>query len=61
MYIRQEATKELYQYNGSDITFDPDYSKLTSEHRKNYIVSNGKKQELDSYDRSTLLPLYYQR
>lgn len=61
MYIRQEATKELYQYNGSDITFDPDYSKLTSEHRKNYIISNGKKQELDSYDRSTLLPLYYQR
>lgn len=61
MYIRQEATKELYQYNGSDITFDSDYSKLTSEHRKNYIVSNGKKQELDSYDRSTLLPLYYQR
>lgn len=61
MYIRQEATKELYQYNGSDITFDPDYSKLTSKHRKNYIVSNGKKQELDSYDRSTLLPLYYQR
>lgn len=61
MYIRQEATKELYQYNGSDITFDSDYSKLTSEHRKNYVMKNGKKQELDSYDRSTLLPLYYQR
>ena len=61
MYIRQEATKELYQYNGSDITFDSDYSKLTSEHRKNYTMKNGKKQELDSYDRSTLLPLYYQR
>lgn len=61
MYIRQEATKELYQYNGSDITFDSDYSKLESKHRKNYTVNNGKKQELDTFDRSTLLPLYYQR
>lgn len=61
MYIRQEATKELYQYNGSDITFDSDYSKLESKHRKNYTISNGKKQELNSFDRSTLLPLYYQR
>lgn len=25
MYIRQEATKELYQFNGSDIVFNEDY------------------------------------
>jgi hypothetical protein len=25
MFIRQEATKELYQYNGSDVLFDSDY------------------------------------
>ena len=61
MYIRQEATKELYQYNGCDITFDEDYGNLTSEHRKNYIIQGGKKTELSTYDRSTLLPLYYQR
>lgn len=61
MYIRQEATKELYQYNGSDITFDHDYGSLQSKHRKNYTISNGKKEELTTYDRSTLLPLYYQR
>lgn len=28
MYIRQEATKELYQYNGSDITYDTNYSEI---------------------------------
>ena len=52
MYIRQEATKELYQYNGTDITFDEDYSKLESHHRK---MDNGR------FEKSTLLPLYYSR
>lgn len=61
MYIRQEATKELYQYNGSDITYDHDYTKLNSEHRYNYVIKNGQKINLDSYGKSTLLPLYYQR
>ena len=61
MYIRQEATKELYQYNGSDITFNSNYINLDSEHRKNYKIQNGQKIELQSYDKSTLLPLYYQR
>ena len=61
MYIRQEATKELYQYNGSDILFNSDYVNLDSEHRKNYKIQNGQKIELGSYDKSTLLPLYYQR
>lgn len=61
MYIRQEATKELYQYNGSDILFNSDYVNLDSEQRKNYKIENGQKIELNGYDRSTLLPLYYQR
>ena len=61
MYIRQEATKELYQYNGSDILFNSDYVNLDSEQRKNYRIENGQKIELNGYDRSTLLPLYYQR
>lgn len=61
MYIRQEATKELYQYNGSDILFNSNYVNLDSEHRKNYRIEEGQRIELKGYDRSTLLPLYYQR
>lgn len=61
MYIRQEATKELYQYNGSDILFDSDYVKLDSEHRRRYMIQNGARIELQGYDKSTLFPLYYCR
>lgn len=53
MYIRQEATKELYQYNGCDITFDRGYKELQEYQRP--IKGTG------YYDRSTLLPLYYSR
>lgn len=53
MYIRQEATKELYQYNGSNILFDSSYSKLNEEHFK---IPNS-----DHYRKSTLFPLYYAR
>ena len=53
MYIRQEATKELYQYNGCDITFDKGYKELREYQRP--IKGTG------YYDRSTLLPLYYSR
>ena len=66
MYIRQEATKELYQYNGTDITFDENYKKMESNHR-NIIVKeweniDGPWEKLkNSYDRSTILPLYYSR
>lgn len=52
MYIRQEATKELYQYNGTDIIFDEGYRKLESKHRE---MDNG------LFERSALLPLYYSR
>lgn len=61
MYIRQEATKELYQYNGSNILFNSDYVKLDSEHRKRYMIQNGARIELQGYDKSTLFPLYYCR
>ena len=61
MYIRQEATKELFQYNGSDILFNSDYVNLDSEHRKRYIIQDGTKIELQGYDKSTLFPLYYYR
>ena len=53
MYIRQEATKELYQFNGSDITYDNNYLEQDSEHR---LIETS-----NSYDKSTLLPLYYSR
>lgn len=58
MYIRQEATKELYQYNGMDITYDSDYVDLESIHRP-VLDENGK--EKGYYDKSTILPLYYSR
>ena len=45
MFIRQEATRDFYQYNGSDITYDRNFLSLNPEQNK----------------RSTLLPLYYSR
>ena len=59
MYIRQEATKELYQYNGCDITYAEDYNELESVHRP---LVNSEGQEIKGYySKSTLLPLYYSR
>lgn len=59
MYIRQEATKELYQYNGCDITYDHDYNKQQSVHRP---LLNSDGEEISGYyDKSTLMPLYYSR
>lgn len=57
MYIRQEATKELYQYNGSDVTFDSNYKNLESVHRPLYIGDP----DPEYYDKSTIFPLYYCR
>ena len=52
MYIRQEAIKELHQYNGVDIVFNPQYKKL-----KEKIPS-----EIgDYYSKSTIFPAYYYR
>ena len=60
MYIRQEATKELYQYNGQDITFDHNYKKLDSSPR-DIVDSKGKKINNGFYDKSTIFPMYYHR
>lgn len=57
MYIRQEATKELYQFNGSDIVFDHGYKDLISEHRP---LTPGDP-DPQHYDKSTIFPLYYRR
>ena len=59
MYIRQEATKELHQYNGSNIVFDNNYNKLESIHRP-LIDSYGNIIQ-DKYDKSTIFPLYFYR
>ena len=37
MYFRQEATKNIYQFNGSDITFNDDYLKIKP---KQNVISN---------------------
>lgn len=50
MYIRQEATKELYQFNGFDIAYDHDYSELESKHRQS---------EDKDFVKSTIFPLNY--
>lgn len=59
MYIRQEATKELYQYNGCDITYNHDYNKQQSIHRP--LLNSDGKEVPGYYDKSTLMPLYYSR
>lgn len=52
MYIRQEATKELYQYNEADTVYDHKYNELVEEHR---LLGNG------ICEKSTIFPLYYGR
>lgn len=56
MYVRQEKTKHLYQLNGSDITYNPNYITLSNEVRQRPIYS-----EFVYYDKSTLFPTYYFR
>lgn len=53
MYIRQEATKELFQNCGNDIEFNSNYKDLESKHRE--IPSS------NFYEKSTILPAYYLR
>lgn len=67
MYIRQEATKELYQFNGSDIVYDQNYKDLDSVPRYLGINKEYTEDELKAldnskiFDRSTIFPLYYSR
>ena len=53
MFFRQEATKEFYQFNGSNIVFDERYRDITPQQR-DIKDSNIK-------DKSTIFPLYYSR
>ena len=55
MYFRQEATKNLYQYNGSDILFNKNYLKVKPKQRDILGSTSPYK------DRSTMFPLYYTR
>lgn len=54
MYIRQEALKELYQYNGINIAYDHDYKELDSTPED--IQGDSK-----YYAKSTIFPAYYAR
>lgn len=53
MYIRQEATKELYQFNGSNITFNHKYQKMEEKYPE--ILED------NLYEKQAILPLYYAR
>lgn len=53
MYFRQEALKNLYQYYGADIVYNPDYLDIIPK-QQGILYSQTK-------DRSTIFPLYYSR
>lgn len=57
MYIRQEATKDFYQYNGSDILYNRNFLNLRGSQRP--ISRNGI--ATGAMDKSTMFPLYYTR
>lgn len=53
MYIRQEATKELFQLNGYNISYNDNYKECHANQR----LSDDK----DFYEKSTIFPQYYFR
>lgn len=53
MFFRQEATKNLMQNLGSNITYDPRYKDIHTEQRR--MIGSF------YYDKSTYFPLYYER
>ena len=57
MYIRQEATKDFYQYNGSDILYNRNFLDLRGKQRN--ILRNWK--PTGQRVKSTMFPLYYAR
>lgn len=67
MYIRQEAIKEVLQYNGVDITFDPKYKDLEqiepkSSDGKTAFKDIKKEEEENTYlQKQTIFPAYYSR
>lgn len=56
MYIRQEATRRLYQENGFDIVYDHDYTNLLESHRPLIKKPDG---TILAFDKSTLFPVDY--
>lgn len=57
MYIRQEATKDFYQYNGSDILYNRNFLDLRGKQRD--ILRSWK--PTGQKVKSTMFPLYYAR
>lgn len=57
MYIRQEATKDFYQYNGSDILYNRNFLDLRGKQRD--ILRNWK--PTGQKVKSIMFPLYYAR
>lgn len=57
MYIRQEAIKDFYQYNGSDILYNRNFLDLRGKQRD--ILRNWK--PTGQKVKSTMFPLYYAR
>lgn len=55
MYFRQEATKHVYQYNGSDINYNKNYLDIKPSQRDIPYSSSAFK------DKSAMFPLYYSR
>lgn len=53
MYFRQEALKNLYQYYGADIVYNPDYLDIIPK-QQGILYSS-------IMNRSTIFPLYYSR
>lgn len=57
MYIRQEATKDFYQYNGSDILYNRNFLDLRGKQRDTLRNWKPTGQKV----KSTMFPLYYAR
>lgn len=60
MYVRQEATKDLYQYNGADILYNRDFLELVDK-VKPRIIKDENGIETGKQDKSTIFPIYYGR
>lgn len=58
MFFRQEATKEFYQFNGSDIVYDERYKDIQPSQR---AIKDIDDQNTGVKDKSTIFPLYYSR
>ena len=53
IFWRQEALKNIYQWNNGNISFDHNYLDITPEQRRTWYRNY--------YDKSTLFPLWYKR